>query len=187
MSALIRYLEQVNHLKVLPRTGWLLAGVRPCESVADHTCAVALLAMTLAATIDAGWAEEGLERPLDTGRVLALALVHDLAEAMLTDLPRRSAELVGRETKRAAETTALAAIVAEVPGGDAMAALGQEYADAATPEARLVRDADKLEMVHQALVYAQAGHRTLDEFWEGHRWHFAATACLYEELVTHRR
>lgn len=187
MASFIGYLEQVNHLKVLPRTGWLLNGVRPCESVADHTCAVALLSLALASEINAGWAGEGLTQPLDQGRLLALALLHDLAEAVLTDLPKRSAALLGRERKHAAEAEAMQAVLQDVAGSADYLALWQEYDSAASPEARLVRDADKLEMVHQALVYARAGHTTLDEFWHGHRWHYAASGRIYAEMLEHRR
>jgi len=38
MSALIRYLEQVNTLKRLPRTGWLLSGVVPLFESLRHEC-----------------------------------------------------------------------------------------------------------------------------------------------------
>jgi putative hydrolase of HD superfamily len=187
MTSLIRYLEQVNHLKLLPRTGWLLNGVRPCESVADHTCAVALLTLALAGEVNLDWVAEGLERPLDMGRMLALALLHDLAEAVLTDLPKRSAELIGRDLKHAAEADAMQFLLQDIAGGADYMALWREYDEASTPEARLVRDADKLELVHQALVYARAGNRNLDEFWAGHRWHYRASGRLYDELVSNRR
>lgn len=182
MSALIRYLEQVNTLKRLPRTGWLLNGVVPCESVADHTCAVALLALALAEEVNANWGAEGLVQPLDVGQLVTLALVHDLAESVLTDLPKRSTELIGGDVKHAAEAVAIGAVLAGIHNEEAYAGLWRDYAAATTPEARLVRDADKLEMVHQALVYARAGHRTLEEFWVGHRWHYAVSAHLFETL-----
>jgi putative hydrolase of HD superfamily len=182
MAPFIRYLEYVNTLKRLPRTGWLLNGVIPCESVADHTASVALLALALAEEVNASWATEGLEKPLDIGRLVTVALVHDLAESVLTDLPKRSAELIGVDAKHAAEDAAIHAVVADLPNGALYAGLWRDYDAGATPEARLVRDADKLEMVHQALVYARAGHRTLEEFWAGHRWHYAASARLFETL-----
>ena len=37
----------LDPLADLPRTGWLLRGVRPCESIADHSFGVALVSMLL--------------------------------------------------------------------------------------------------------------------------------------------
>ena len=58
---------------------------------------------------------------------------------------------------------------------------------AATPEARVVKDADKLEMVHQALRYEATGVQTLDEFWSGHDWHYATSAQLFDALRSRRK
>jgi putative hydrolase of HD superfamily len=186
MAAIFEYLEHVNVLKRLPRTGWLLNGVVPCESVADHSLGVSLLAIGLAETINEDWAAEGLERPLDVGQIVTTAVVHDLAEGLLTDLPKRSTELLGREAKHAAEARAMAMILGAIANGDKYTRLWEDYNSAATPEARLVRDADKLEMVHQALVYERAGQRMLQEFWEVGEWHYAASARIYADLRRQR-
>jgi putative hydrolase of HD superfamily len=160
LSALLTILEHACVLKRLPRAGWLLNGVVPCESIADHTTGVALLTLALADALNTDWQAHGLERPLDTGRALRLAVLHDLAESRVTDLPKRSTLLLGTDTKRRAE----------------------EDINEASPEARVVHDADTLEMVHQALLYERAGHRTLDEFWQGHRWHYRLCEQLFDVL-----
>lgn len=185
-SAILTLLAQASTLKRLPRTGWLLNGVQPCESVADHTTSVALLTLALASTINADWQAAGLERPIDAGRAVTLAILHDLAESIVTDLPKRSAQLLGAETKRRAEAEALESILAELPASNDYAILWAEYVSRSSPEARLVHDADALEMVHQALQYERAGHRTLDEFWRGHRWHFGLCEHLFEVLQKSR-
>jgi putative hydrolase of HD superfamily len=186
MAATFEYLEHVNVLKRLPRTGWLLNGVVPCESVADHSCAVALLAIALAETVNADWPAEGLVRPVDVGQIVTIAVVHDLAEGLLTDLPKRSTELLGKPAKHTAEAKAMAIILGDVANGDKYARLWEDYNSAETPEARLVRDADKLEMVHQALVYERAGQRNLEEFWEVGEWYYAASARVYASLRRER-
>src|SRR4051794_15354555 len=68
--------EAIGRLKEIPRTGWLDRGIlaEETESVADHSYGVALLAWLLAP--DA----------LDRGRVVELALIHDLAEAVVGDV-----------------------------------------------------------------------------------------------------
>ncbi len=182
ISGLLSVLAQASVLKRLPRTGWLLNGVTPCESVADHTTGVALLTLVLANAINADWRSAGLERPLDAGRAVILAVLHDVAESIVTDLPKRSTQLLGSETKRRAEADAIAAIFNDAPNSNDYAILWREYTDNSSPEARLVHDADALDMVHQALRYELAGHRTLDEFWQGHRWHYRLCEQLFEVL-----
>jgi putative hydrolase of HD superfamily len=185
-SAILTLLAQAGTLKRLPRTGWLLNGVQPCESVADHTTGVALLTLALAGALNADWQAVGLDRPLDAGRAVMLAVLHDLAESIVTDLPKRSAQLLGAEIKRRAEAEALESILAGLPESSDYTTLWAEYIANASPEARLVHDADALEMVHQALQYERAGHRTLDEFWRGHRWHFGLCEHLFELLHNSR-
>ena len=187
MDALINWLDHANLLKRLPRTGWLLAGVQPCESVADHTSTTALLALALATTINADPAAHNLARPLDVGQVVTLAILHDLAESVLTDLPKRTTALLGATVKHVAEAQALAALTDGLASGAEFLALWGEYDAASTPEALLVRDADKLEMVHQALQYEQRGQRNLDEFWQGHRWHYEISATLFACLQSLRK
>lgn len=167
---------------MLPRTGWLLAGIAQPESVAEHSWATALLALGLAMEINNRFERDESAVSLDVGRVVQIALVHDLAEATLTDLPRRATEVLGETVKHAAEERALAALLGKAEAADTVLALWQEYASSASPEAKVVRDADKLEMVYQAYRYEGAGHRTLDEFWEGHRWHFAVSAHVFTVL-----
>ena len=182
MSSLLALFHTANHLKSLPRTGWLFAGVAQPESLADHTCLVALYALFLAEAVNEEPAVQGLEQPLDVGRVLSLALIHDLAESVLTDLPKRSTEALGAEAKHAAEERILAGLLADLPGAERYVALWREYAAASTPEARLVKDMDKLEMVVQSLRYAQRGHTNLREFRTGHVWHYPISQALFEQL-----
>ena len=182
-AALLNPLDSAHDLKRLPRAGWLLAGIRLPESVADHAFATALLAMLLADAINDDYASQGLDAPLDVARVLRIALLHDLAESLVTDLPKRSVELLGKEVKHAAERGAMERLLSEVEGAAYYLSLWEEYERASSPEAKAVKDADKLEMVHQARRYAQIGHSHLNEFWYGHTWHFNISADLMETLA----
>ena len=179
-------LSAATTLKRLPRTGWLFAGVAQPESVADHSWATALLALTLAGWINEEPSAYGLSSPLDMGRVAQIAVVHDLAESVVTDLPRRVTELLGKDVKHRAEATALAQITSGLPASADFVSLWREYSELATPEGRLVQDADKLEMVHQALAYEQAGNQNLGEFWEQYSWHYSVSEEVYADLVKTR-
>ena len=183
MDQFLSLLNHANDLKHLPRTGWLLAGVADPESVAEHSFSTAVLALFLAESINREWDHEGLSAPLDVGRVLRLALLHDLAESILTDLPRRSATLLGDDVKHEAESRAMTELLSGLPGGSGYIELWREYDAASTPEARVVKDADKLEMVHQALRYTRRGHANLDEFWQGHQWRYLMSQRLFDRLL----
>ena len=176
-------LNHANDLKQLPRTGWLLAGVAAPESVADHVFGVAVLALFLAELINEDPSAEGLDHPLDVGEVARLALIHDLGESVLTDLPLRSAELLGAKVKHEAEERAMERLLAGLPRGSDYVARWRTYDAASTPEARLVKDADKLEMVHQARRYARRGHANLDEFMRDRRWYYDVSRRLFLALM----
>ncbi len=186
MSAAVEFLTNVGYLKQLPRSGWLFAGVRQPESIADHSYATIWTALLLAETINQEWQKQGLTAALDIPRLLQIALVHDLAESILTDLPKRSTDLVGKAVKHQAEAEAIQTLLQQLPNGTSYIAYWQEYAAHITPESRLAHDADKLEMVQQALRYEEMGHRNLQDFWEGHRWNFPASEALWQDLLRQR-
>ena len=186
MNMTLALLHRIGDLKLLPRTGWLFAVIRQPESIADHSYATVWMALLLAEKINQEWQAQGLAAPLDRFRVMQIALVHDLAESVLTDLPKRSTDLVGKAIKHRAEAAATEMLLQDVPNGLSYIACWHEYTAAETPESRVVRDADKLEMVAQALRYEEMGHRNLQEFWEGHQWFYAASALLCQELQDKR-
>ena len=83
----------------------------------------------------------------------------------------------------------MGALLAPLPAADRWQALWQEFEGSTSAEGRLVRDADKLEMMVQCLRYEQAGSRGLDEFWtntDRRQWHYALCADLYARLKTLR-
>jgi putative hydrolase of HD superfamily len=166
-------------LKRMPRTGWGLRGVPHIESVAEHSFGVAFVALALADAL----AAEGQE--LDLEKVLIMAVLHDLAEVRLTDLPSTAVQLIPAEVKSQAEAMALAGLLAPLPGGDRLKALWQEFEDYDSPEGCLIRDADKLEMMVQCLRYEQAGSRGLEEFWQAmdrRAWQYPICAEFYGRL-----
>ena len=174
--------EKALRLKRLPRTGWLLAGVTQPESVAEHSFGVALLACMLAEWVNAEELTEATAKhsqaELDIGRVAMIALVHDLAESVITDMPKETTDLFGAEAKHQAEESAIEQLFGSVVGGDEYIALWREYEQRSTAEAKLVCDADKLEMVYQAREYELAGNERLEEFWNGYRWYFDTSERL---------
>src|ERR671927_1656901 len=98
---MLSVLLELQRLKRLDRTGWVLRGLPPgAESVAAHSYGVALTAMLLADEC----AARGVR--VDVGRVVRIALLHDLQETRTGDMPRTVADYYGREARRAAERAA---------------------------------------------------------------------------------
>jgi putative hydrolase of HD superfamily len=183
MDDLLNLFLETATLKRMPRTGWAMRGVSVVESVAEHSYGVAWMALVLADALN----DAGTQPPLDRERVLIQALVHDLGEVRLTDLPSSATRLISRETKSRAEQHAIQGLLAALPTALRREYLArwQEFEDRTTPEGRLVRDADKLEMIVQCLRYEMAGHRGLDEFWHSmdrNDWAFDLSARLYAGL-----
>ncbi len=157
-ARLLAMLLQAGRLKTTPRTGWHQRGVPRPESVADHSHGVALISLALLGTVDA-------DPPLDRARVLALAIAHDLAESVTGDLSLGASRLLPGGAKAAAEEAALDELLEGLPLRAEWQALWQEFEEQETPEAKLVRDADRLDLLATALTYERAGSRDLEEFW----------------------
>ncbi|USS39828.1 HD family hydrolase [Thermococcus aggregans] len=145
---------EAGKLKKLPRMGWLLRGVANPESVAEHTFRVALITLFLGDELK----KKGID--INVEKALKIALLHDLGEARITDLPLEAQNYVD---KKKAERKAMVDIL----GAERVEyfRLFQEYEDEKSLEGRLVKFADKLEMVLQAWEYEKSGAKGLDEFW----------------------
>ncbi|MBS7631191.1 HD domain-containing protein [Candidatus Bathyarchaeota archaeon] len=158
LKGLGEFLRIVGRLKRLPRTGWLESRIEDPESVADHSFRTTVLAMILA----------DLEK-LDVEKVIRMALLHDLAEAEIGDLTPETKKGMREEYARV-EREAFRRILGELPErlAEEYIELIKEYKDALTPEAKLVSEADKAEMLLQALDYEDVGveHSRLRRFWE---------------------
>lgn len=183
LSAIAAMLDYANDLKRLPRTGWLLAGVNPVESIADHSFATTLLALQLAQAVNIEYPKQGLDAPLNIERVLRIALLHDLGESVLTDLPKRTSQMIGEDVKHAAEEKAWRMLDESPNRTGSLYEAWVEYAEGKSNEARLVKDADKLEMLHQALRYASAGNRNLADFWSQESWAYPISSDLRHLLL----
>jgi putative hydrolase of HD superfamily len=177
-NRLLEMILECNELKAIPRMGWRVRGVRSGESVAEHSYAVALLAMLVADRMDID---------IDREKLLRIALLHDLPEHMLGDIHAPAGRILGEEAKESAELRILENLFRGIEGGDDYVGLWREFADRTSVEGRLIRAIDKLEMFTQAYLYECAGNRMLDDFWgwQGNMrdFEFEEVRELYDELV----
>lgn len=73
-SQALEFLRVVGKLKTLKRTGWVNNGVALPESVADHMYRMAMCSFIIT------------DPALDRSRLMKIAVVHDLAEALVGDI-----------------------------------------------------------------------------------------------------
>ena len=156
-SRAVSFLHLTQQLKLTPRTGWVNHGVDKPESIADHMYRMSLMAMVAAKEMPG----------LDQNRCVKLALIHDLAEAIVGDITPH--DPVSKEEKAKMEADAMAKIrdmLGDSLGGEEVEALWHEYEDQVTDEAKLLKDLDKLEMIMQAGEYERAQGKNLSQFFE---------------------
>ncbi len=180
-EAVLDLLLQAARLKWLPRSGWVMRGIADPESVAEHSWGVALLALTL------GSLEEG---PVDREKLLVTALLHDLPEVLLSDIPTPALRYLAAEAKQRAEEAALADLLAALPERERWRAWWDEFESGSSVEGRLVRDADRLDMMIQAYLYEERRGAALGEFWVGQEerpFHSATATALFTALSARRR
>ena len=152
---IIDTLVRLDPLADLPRTGWLLRGVRPCESIADHSYGVALVALLLVDELRAAGTD------VDGERVLRMALVHDAPEARTGDIPMPAKSKAADDAIHEVEARLARELLP-----DLLLDSWQEAEAAESLEARIVKAADKLQMMIKVLVYEGQHRGHLVEFWQ---------------------
>jgi putative hydrolases of HD superfamily len=155
------FLYEMGHLKAVARSGWLLLGIPLPESVAEHSFRTGIAGIILAA-IDGA----------DVGRTAALCLLHDAHETRLGDVPSVGRAYVSTAAPEAVTAHQTAGMPA--PAAKAVTDLVAEFEANETREARLAHDADKIEMLAQAIQYQAQGHDTRE-------WQENALAALRTE------
>jgi putative hydrolase of HD superfamily len=175
ITSIINTLFHGNQLKRAARTGWVQRGVPNAENVAAHSYGVVFATMVLA---------ELVEEPIDLGRALAIATLHDLPEGLTTDIPTPAWRYLPPGVKTDVERGAMQEILADAPFKAQFMDLWEELHAKETAVSHLVHDADKIDMFVQALMYQeQTGNQQLAEFWIiPHKFHFPQSQAIYDEL-----
>ena len=150
-----------SRMKNLPRTGWLFTGVKNVESLADHSYNVCFITMVLAEYLR----KEKLIK-VNIERALKLAIIHDIAESIITDIPTPFIKYFGEKGKYEAEKKALEEILKDFPNKEELIELWIEFENRSSVEALLVRGADKLDMLLEVNKYETIGHKGLAGFWK---------------------
>mgnify|MGYP001586262197 FL=1 len=151
MENTVELLHQIGKLKDLKRTGWVLRKVPNSESVADHSFRVSVMALLLSEKFK-----------LDVNKCVQMALIHDIAEAVIGDITIH--DKITNKEKHKFEDRAMKSLF--VKNRDILG-LWNEYEERKTPEAKFVYQIDKLETLLQAFEYSRKYKKLdLSEFWE---------------------
>lgn len=154
-SSAIDFLTLCHRLKTTKRKGWINQGIKGSESIADHMYRMSLMGL-IADDIP------GVNRE----RCIKIALVHDIAEAIVGDIT--PSDGIPKAEKSRREQAALNEMCEVLGGGmraDEIKELWAEYENNSSLEANLVKDFDKVEMILQALEYEIEHGKVLDEFF----------------------
>ena len=159
-QVILDFIEEIGVLKNLPRTGWRFRGIKDAESIADHCYRVSLLSMILADLLKT----KGVS--LNVEKVMRMALLHEIAEARVGDIPFPALEYISEDVKENAERNAVKGLLADFGTvGQKYINLWEEFEASNSIEGKLVRAADKLELMIQVFEYEKVGYRSLDKFW----------------------
>ncbi|MDD3603591.1 MAG: HD domain-containing protein [Kiritimatiellae bacterium] len=153
---IIEVFYEFNHLKSLYRQGWLRVGIprEHCETVAEHTLGVTLLALFLA---DEYFPE------LDKWKLMLMGLLHDFGEIYAGDIVPGKMTL---EDKHRLERKSVEQVFARLPKGNDYLAVWEEFEAGQTAEARFMKEIDRLEMGLQASVYEHEKLGDLSVFFD---------------------
>lgn len=179
MENIINFLIEIGKLKKMPRSGWILRGLKNPETIAAHTFRMAFMAWLL-----------GQQKKLNVNKILKISLIHDICEVYAGDttpyhllLPKDKKEWKKitqkwpRFSKKEKEKffhnkynkeyRALKKLISKLPLviKKEIRNLWFDYERGLTAEGRFVRQIDRVENLLQALEYWQKEKKFAIEPW----------------------
>jgi putative hydrolase of HD superfamily len=164
------FVSSLGKVKMIPRSGWISHGIslQEVESVADHSFSTTVLAMLLADL------EVANGRRINIERVLRLALLHDLPEALTFDISKSYLEYLGMRgeaIKSELEQAAWKHLIEGIEKGairKRYAQLQSEFNAEQTIESMIVHAADRLDLLLQIVEYRRRGYpkAILADLWK---------------------
>jgi putative hydrolase of HD superfamily len=183
IQGIVDFCKYVGKLKRISRKGWVSGvEVKQPESVADHSFRSAILAMCLSDL-----------RGLDAEKMVRMALLHDVHEALIGDYDYFDKKKIGLDEVKEREKKAINTIFSALPEAikEKYVLLADEYRRQETEDANLVRQIDQIEMIMQALEYEEEGYdkNKLQAFWDdvGRKLKDRDLRMIFELLEKERR
>jgi len=153
-TKMLNFFEKIFVFKNLYRQGWIKywkVQEDKCESVADHSYSMSLLAYI--------FAKEN-RQDLNADKVLRIALFHDLPEIVTGDIP--VSDNFPAEEKAKLEKNAISNLFVGLRHEDEFKSLCVEYMEDGSEEAKFVRQIDRLDFVMQGYFYENHGVGEMD-------------------------
>lgn len=149
---LLEIFTELSYLTRIKRAGWIFAGVTEPESIADHCYETAIFAYFISKYVD---------EKIDMGKVLTMALFHELGEVRIGDFARRAQKYVKKFKKNAEKE-----VINDVLKEDAheLNIILEEFEECETVEAKLVEAAEELQIIFKALIYAKENRGDISEY-----------------------
>ncbi|PNS18718.1 hypothetical protein CAC42_5257 [Sphaceloma murrayae] len=154
----VPFFHLLERLKTTKREGWRRFGINHGESISDHMYRMSIITMLCPAS---------LSSRLNVPHCTRMALIHDMAEALVGDITPVDGVLKPEKCRRETETMGYLCqdLLGRVGGGlqgEEMRKIWQEYEDNETLEARFVHDVDKMELLLQMMEYERQNEGRID-------------------------
>ena len=148
MKDIINFLFEVGMLKKTPRTGYQFLGSGH-ESVAEHSFRTAII----------GYILSFQEPEADSRKITLMCLFHDLHEARTGDH-----NYVNKRYVQVHEEKAVADLARNLPYGDEIVSLTNEFNKGESLEASIAKDADQLDLILELKEKKDLGNRYAEEW-----------------------
>ena len=144
---ILSFYMKYNQLKNIYRQGWLKVRIGlkhkdKCESVADHSFSVALLALTII---------EKEKLPLDAFKCIKMGIIHELGEIYTGDYTPY--DNITKDEKQKKEKEAIQKVLNTIDKDNDFLELWEEFEKEETEEAKFIKNIDQLEFLLQACAY----------------------------------
>lgn len=148
MKNITNFLFEVGMLKKTPRTGYQFLGSGQ-ESVAEHSFRTAIIGYILSLE----------EETADTDKTVLMCLFHDLHEARTGDH-----NYVNKQYVTVDEESAVHDLAEEIPFGDQIISITDEFNAAESIESKISKDADQLDLILELKEQKDLGNRYAEEW-----------------------
>ncbi|MFC1867023.1 HD domain-containing protein [Thermodesulfobacteriota bacterium] len=148
MKDIVNFLFEVGMLKKTPRTGYQFLGSGQ-ESVAEHTFRTAIIGYMLSKE----------EPEVDILKTILMCLFHDLHEARTGDH-----NYVNKRYVSVDEEKAVRHLIRDIPYGDELTSIIDEFNTGESQEAKISRDADQLDLILELKEQNDLGNKYAEDW-----------------------
>lgn len=150
---IVNFIFELNQLKRHRRNGWLLAGVKNPDTIAEHALRAAQIGYLLAV----------MEKNSNPEKVATMLIIHDNSATRIDDQDKVAARYFSnKDARQNAQKEQLENLQNEV--AEKWNTYFSEYENRTTPEGIIAKDADWLETAFQAKEYFDLGHESTTDF-----------------------